>query len=290
MSNNNPRVSIGLPVYNGERFLREALDSILAQTFEDFELIISDNASTDTTEEICRTYESQDQRIYYHRHNQNRGAAWNFNYIVPLARGEYFKWAADDDVCAPSFLACCVAILDHDSTVVLSYPRTTFTKADGQRWWEGKSTPQLDSEKPHERFEAVIGNVWCLEVFGLMRKQALEQTALIAPYYGSDRLLLAQLSLKGRFREIPEPLFFRRCHSNQSSRLSAKERVTWIAPQTTQRFKFLQNRGSVRYLQAIFQAQLNWDERLHCLAVIRRYLTSSNTWNKFFFKKAPTKV
>ena len=97
MSNHNPRVSIGLPVYNGERFLPQALDSILAQTFEDFELIISDNASTDTTEEICRTYATQDQRIHYHRHEQNRGAAWNFNYIVPLARGEYFKWAADDD-------------------------------------------------------------------------------------------------------------------------------------------------------------------------------------------------
>ena len=99
-----PRVSIGLPVYNGENFLEFALDSILGQTFQDFELIISDNASTDATESICRRYAAKDSRIRYYRNPNNQGAAQNYNRVFALARGEYFKWAAHDDVCKPNYL------------------------------------------------------------------------------------------------------------------------------------------------------------------------------------------
>ncbi|NES80204.1 MAG: glycosyltransferase family 2 protein [Moorea sp. SIO2B7] len=150
--NTTPRVSIGLPVYNGEKFLKQAIDSILAQTFKDFELIISDNASTDKTEQICREYAAKDKRISYYRNNENRGAAWNFKYTFDLARAKYFKWAAHDDVCATNFLASCVEVLDNDPSVVLSYPKTIFTKADGQKWWTGKSTAHLDSWKTHKRY------------------------------------------------------------------------------------------------------------------------------------------
>ena len=95
-----PRVSIGLPVYNGENYMAAAIDSLLAQTFTDFELIISDNASTDATEQICRDYAHRDGRIRYYREEVNRGAAWNFTHTFELARGEYFKWHAHDDLCA----------------------------------------------------------------------------------------------------------------------------------------------------------------------------------------------
>src|SRR5688572_10868700 len=103
MPEKNPRVSIGLPVYNGENYLAEAIDSILAQTFEDFELIISDNASTDRTQEICEAYAAKDGRIRYYRSEVNKGSAWNFNRVFELARGEYFKWAAHDDYIAPEY-------------------------------------------------------------------------------------------------------------------------------------------------------------------------------------------
>lgn len=109
-----PRVSIGLPVYNGQQYLRQALDSLLAQTFHTFEVIISDNASNDATPEICRDYAACDPRIRYVRHDVNRGAAWNFNYVFGLARGVYFKWHAHDDMLEPTFLEQCVTILDHD--------------------------------------------------------------------------------------------------------------------------------------------------------------------------------
>lgn len=290
MSEHTPRATIGMPVYNGERFVKEAIDSILAQTFEDFELIISDNASTDRTEEICRTYAAQDKRIQYHRQKQNRGASWNFNHVVGLARGEYFKWASYDDVCAPTFLARCVEVLEDDRTVVVCHSKTVFTKANGEKWWTGRSLAKLDSLEPHIRFQAIISDFWCLEVFGLMRKDVLKTTSLIAPYYGSDRLLLLQLSLRGRLKEIPEVLFFRRCHGEQSSRLSQQERKTWIDTQGARPLQLLTNRGSIRYLCAIFQAQLNWHERNHCFGILMHYLFYSGTWKKFFVKNEPTKV
>ncbi len=290
MTNKQPHISIGLPVYNGEKFITEAIESILAQTFEDYELIISDNHSTDRTEEICRQYAAKNPSIRYYRQNQNRGAAWNFNHVFQLARGEYFKWAAADDVCEPNFLARCTEVLDRDPSVVLAYPKTIFTKADGQKWWEGKSVQKLGSEQVHERFRAVIADFWCLEVFGLMRKEALKKSSLIASYYGSDKLLLAQLSLLGRFEEIPEPLFFRRCHAEQSSRLSPQEREMWIDPQNAGQSKSLGNISSLRYFSAVWQAQLDWQDRTRCFLSLIDYLFAAKTWKKFFHKKAPTKV
>ncbi len=289
MSTKQPYVSIGLPVYNGEKFIKEAIESILTQTFGNFELIISDNASTDNTEKICRQYAAQDTRISYHRHGENRGASWNFNHVFHLAKGKYFKWAAADDVCASSFLARCVEILEGDSSVVLAYPKTIFTKSNGQKWWLGKSVPQLASNQDYERFRAVISDFWCLEVFGLMRTQTLQNTSLIAPYYGSDKLLLTQLSLKGRFEEVPEFLFFRRCHKLQSSRLSAQEREVWIDPINNLKPKFLGNKSFLRYFSTIWQAKLDWYNRTNCLLVLLQYLTAASTWRKFFWKQQPTR-
>src|SRR5260370_10566620 len=119
MSSDSPRVSIGVPVYNGENFLRETLDSLLAQTFEDFELIISDNGSTDNTPHICREYALRDNRVSYHRCDINRGFSWNNNHVFQLAQGEYFKWADHDDLCAPEYLERCITVLDARPDVVL---------------------------------------------------------------------------------------------------------------------------------------------------------------------------
>lgn len=99
-----PKVSIGMPVYNGEKFIRVALDSLLSQTFVDFELIISDNASTDGTEAICREYAARDLRIRYVRQSENRGAVVNFKFVLDDAVGEYFMWAAHDDHWGEHFL------------------------------------------------------------------------------------------------------------------------------------------------------------------------------------------
>ena len=117
-----PHVSVGLPVYNGERYLRQAIESIQSQT--DLELIISDNASTDATEGICREYATRDPRVRYYRSDQNRGAAWNHNRVVELARGEYFKRQCHDDYCDTTFLEKCLAVIHSNPDVVLCYPRS----------------------------------------------------------------------------------------------------------------------------------------------------------------------
>ncbi|MBS0016773.1 MAG: glycosyltransferase family 2 protein, partial [Arthrospira sp. SH-MAG29] len=127
----HPRVSIGLPVYNGENFIQETLDCLLSQTFDDFELIICDNASTDRTEEICRDYAARDKRIRYYRHPENLGAAKNYNRTFELSTAEYFKWAAHDDLYAPEFLERCVEALDTHPSTVLCYPQEYWIDEQG---------------------------------------------------------------------------------------------------------------------------------------------------------------
>src|SRR5246127_6023313 len=119
-----PLVSVGLFVYNGERFIEEALQSILKQTFTDFELIISDNASTDRTGEIVKAYAERDNRIRYYRNEKNIGAGWNARRVYELATGKYFKWATADDFLEPDLLRRCVEILESDPGCVAAYTRT----------------------------------------------------------------------------------------------------------------------------------------------------------------------
>ena len=130
MAERTPRVSIGLPVYNGEEFLEEAIVSILSQTYQDFELIISDNASTDLTEKICQKYAAQDARIVYSRNVENVGIMNNHNLTFRRARGEYFRFAGYDDVWAPTLLERLVTELDKRPEVVVCYP--AFVLIDGQ--------------------------------------------------------------------------------------------------------------------------------------------------------------
>lgn len=213
-----PRVTIGLTVYNGEQFLEETLDSFLAQTYTDFELIISDNASTDRTEEIARAYVAKDARIHHHRNESNLGLAENHNRVFSLARGEYFKWAAADDVCRPNYLARCVEVLDRDPTVVLAYPRTQFVDAAGQPLDIHDPGWDLRSDEAYERFRyAIFAGHWANAVVGLIRASALAKTRLMPAYPGGDFRVLGELTLLGKFYEIPEVLFVRRLHSGSSS-------------------------------------------------------------------------
>lgn len=119
-SNSNPVLSIGLPVYNGEKFIKICLDSIIIQTFKDFELIISDNCSTDRTYEICKEYVDKDKRIKLFRQQKNMGSIWNFNFVLNQARGEFFAWTAVDDILLPSFFEKNINKLIEDKTVVCS--------------------------------------------------------------------------------------------------------------------------------------------------------------------------
>ncbi len=211
-----PKLSIGLPVYNGEKFIKAALDSLLAQTFADFELIISDNASTDQTEAICRGYAAQDQRIRYYRNEINLGCARNFNRVFDLSVGEYFKWAAYDDLHAPDFLIKCVEVLDHNPKVILCHSHVRFIDENGDFLDNYNIHLKTDSPQPHERFHQLLSKHLCYQLYGVIRASALRKVPPMGSYGTADGILLLRIGLLGEFYEIPEYLFFARSHSGQS--------------------------------------------------------------------------
>lgn len=131
MSGDNPSISVGIPVYNGVSFLEDAIDCVLNQTDENFELIISDNASSDGTEEIFRGVAAKDRKVIYSRNAQNIGAARNCNRVFKLATGPYFRWFNADDLCAPDLHEQCLAALEQDQGPVLGYGKTNLIDQDG---------------------------------------------------------------------------------------------------------------------------------------------------------------
>jgi glycosyltransferase involved in cell wall biosynthesis len=218
---NKPSVSIGLPVYNGQKYLRQALDSILIQNYKDFELLVLDNASTDNTEKICREYAKKDRRLKYFRNKKNIGGPANYNLGFKLSAGKYFKWAAYDDVLGPEYLEKCVRILDSDPSIVLCHSRVGCIDENGTLIgnYDDKTLPKISSFKAHERFSDLISfrNV-CWSIHGVMRSSCLGKTPLHGSYIDADRNLLAEIGLIGRMYEIPEHLFFRRDHPDAYTR------------------------------------------------------------------------
>jgi glycosyltransferase involved in cell wall biosynthesis len=226
-------ITVGLPVFNGERFLEDAVGSILAQRDVDFELIISDNASTDETETVCRDVARRDDRVRYVRHATNRGAARNYNDLVNEARGVYFKWAAHDDICAPTFLSRCADALDDDPSVVLAYPRAADIDENGNVVKAYPSIRYATSDNVVDRARSALAAFTpCFESFGLMRTAVLRRTRMIGPYTSSDRTLFFELALHGRFYEVDERLFLHRQHAGRSvfSHTDARTRDAWFDP------------------------------------------------------------
>ncbi len=246
-----PRITVGLPVYNGARFLDQAIWSIRRQTFADFELIIADNASTDESLDICRRHGASDDRIRILTSTHNRGAAWNFNRIVPEAAGEFFKWAAHDDVIAPDFLERCVAVLDADSDVVLSYPKAVDISASGEFIRPIRSIRYAQDANSVVRVREVLSfDTSCIESFGLVRIAALRSTRLIGPYTSSDRTLLLELAMRGKFHEIDLQLLERRQHETRSIRANARERYVWFDTSRAGVFTFPRWRLVTEYVRA----------------------------------------
>lgn len=261
-------VSIGMPVFNGEQYLVKTLESLLDQTFTDFELIISDNASTDATREICEDFAARDNRIRYIHQKANHGASKNFNLLLGEASGKYFKWASHDDLCAPTFLERCVEALDQDSSVILSYSRTQEIDEEGKVIREYPAKPMLSSQNAAERFyECVCVPHPQVAVFGLFRSEALKQTRLIGNYASSDRILLGELALRGRFYEIPEFLFFRRDHPTQSYKLFRGRHAlqSWYDPNRSGKFSFPHWRLLFEHYRSIERSQLRSKDRLLCI-------------------------
>ena len=227
-------VSVGLPVYNGGEYLEEALQSILGQTHADLSLIISDNGSTDTTEEICRAAAAADPRVVYERQDENRGAAWNYNRTVALSRSPFFKWAAADDLLAPTCVERCYETLSSaPPSVVMVYPRTMIVDAAGTPLGEWEDGVDVRSSHPHSRFNQIVRNVVMGNpIFGLVRADALARTRGHGSFPSADWVYLAELALLGEIWELPEPLFLRRMHgmTSRAANQSLEELSAWFDP------------------------------------------------------------
>lgn len=282
MNNAVPRLSIGLPVFNGENYLEEALDSLLGQTFSDFELIISDNASTDRTQDICQAYVARDHRIQYHRNRENIGAIQNWYRTFDLSSGEYFTGVADDDVYAPEYMQRCIEVLDQDPTVVVCYSKTKVIDEDGQV--VGNFDVEIDttSQQPNARLYNMIGiDYLCIQMYGVMRVDVLRRTQVYVGYYGCDRNTLAELSLLGKIYEIPEYLFFHRLYPQAlgvalNSGRTLQE-LMLLDPGTNWRSRSSAITRFRNYFAAIMRTPLSKSERLKCSAQILRLIAEKST-------------
>lgn len=282
-----PRLSIGLPVYNGENYLASALDSLLGQGFSDFELIICDNASTDRTSEICRVFAASDTRIRYHRNETNIGAAGNYNRTLELAQGEYFKWAAHDDVCLPGFLDACIAVLDQQPDVVLCHALSLGIDDRGRVKGRYGAEQSFDDATASRRFWKAISTPHvCIAVFGVMRRSILLQTIRHGDWVGADRNLLAQLTLFGKIVLVPELLFQRREHPEASIHKfeDERERLAWFDPALENTISYPTWRRMREYADAIAKAHSRPMEKVFCYGQLARWLGARHHTGPHNFK------
>ena len=274
-SESRPRVSVGLPVYNGGRYLVESIGSLLDQTFQDFELIISDNGSTDETRTICEGFAAQDPRIRYIRHEINRGASWNFNIVFELARAPYFKWASHDDLHAPTFLERCVHTMDtSDGDVILCYPKTIEIDADGREVGGFEDQLDLRSDDPADRFKQLLRRYRLSNpIFGLLRTDMVRSTRLLSAYPSSDLVLFAELALRGKFVEIPERLFLRRIHPGRSveSNKTMEEVAIWFDPNNAGRRIYPRTKLLIEHARAVALSPISLTKKLRSSWYLVRY-------------------
>ena len=269
------KVSIGLPVYNGEERIERAMDSLLCQDFKDFELVIADNGSTDNTRSICERYARHDQRIRYFRNESNIGVNPNHDRVFELSIGKYFAWFADDLEYLPGMLGSCVRELDAaPSPVVLVYPRCEMIR-DGQTSVEGEVSIQSSDPRPSKRMEAVIRRVGMVnQLYGLVKREALAKTRLNGRYASSDYVLLAELAMLGELRELPKTLIRRRIDSTRGTAALTKDQRAWHlwsgANERRVLDRYLSNRErlALEYLRGAWHVPIRPLDKLICLFCI----------------------
>jgi len=284
------KVAIGLPVFNGEKLIASTLECLLRQTYGDFELIISDNASTDRTEQICREYAERDSRIRYLRQPENLGAVPNFNRVFEISDSQYFKWAAVDDQCDPTYLEKAVQILDNHPNVVWCHSRSSHIDVTGQLLDEPDSFDvsyvDRESHSPSARFKAVLlGKKGCIDSYGLIRSDAIRKTPLYLPYYGPEKVFIAELALLGPYKEIPETLFFWRVFAEGSGNLQTNaEQQFFVDTRRIRRVPLTRLKFMQGYLSAIRRSAPNSAEAAKCRLAVLQWLFQISKWQSVLMK------
>ena len=271
-----PRVTIGVPVCNGQEYLSQTLESLLGQSYRDFRIVIGDNASTDATGEIARRFAEQDSRIHYIRHPMNLGAAVNYNRLFAMAESEYFRWSAADDLVAPSMLEQCVEELDQHSDVVLAYPRVILIGREGEvleSYEEGLHLPQ---ERASDRFFGLLKHIrLCNALYGLLRSAAVRKTRPLGSYRGSDIVFQAELALHGKFSELSGTSFYRRMHPRAFHEMSPEAQRRFYYPERREGVEFRIWRLFWEHHRSLVAAPIGARERIRILGGLARAVIAS---------------
>lgn len=277
-----PKVSMGLPVYNVERYLDESIECFLEQTFRDIELIISDNGSTDRTPEICRRWARRDPRVRFLRSEVNRGLAWNHNRVAELARGAYFMWAPADDRFAPDYVRNCVEVLDGDPGLVYVYGTTVLTDSAGNAIGREVNRYDLASESASVRLWDMLVVRGGQNFYGMMRTSVLRSIGPHRTFPWAERVIFSELSLHGRFHLLPGDNYFRRLHEGQVSAVRdvghRVDEAMILDPRRARLLRHIPILMKAEYVMAFFvavkRAPLDPPVRRQCRVALLRWMLS----------------
>lgn len=276
-----PHVSVGLPVFNGENFIRDAIASVLAQTFTSFELVIQDNASTDRTPEICAEFAARDPRVRYFRNPSNLGLAPNYNLAFQNSRGRYFKWLAHDDYLEPGYLAATVRALDERPDAVMCNTLVRYIRGDRSTiGYYNSGLAHADVASPAARFAAmVLPSHSCVDFFGLLRREAMEDSLLHGSYHSADRAFLAQMALRGRLIQLPQPLSVMREHGDRYTRRKGTpaEILSWHDASLRSHIALPTWKLYADYLAMVHMERLSIAARMRCYGVLAEWW--ARNWN-----------
>jgi glycosyltransferase involved in cell wall biosynthesis len=276
-----PKVSFGLPVYNGEASIRRAMDSLLAQDLNDIEVVVSDNASEDRTYEILQEYAQRDCRVRLFRNDQNQGQINNFNRVLDLSRGTYYRWIGANDWLEPDYASSCVAELEaHLNAVAVSTGQDfeTDTGVIPGAEYEGE---HLESERPERRFQRML---WFLKadyrfidpIYSMIRRDALLRTRRLLFVWDNDHLLALEMALQGPWRHIPRVLGHR---YREPSYYASSDRLRKIYnPAEPRRLDWSAWRMGREMYAAVSRQRLTPQQTFHCTCSIVRHLAKEEVW------------
>lgn len=256
-----------MPVYNAEAYLAQAIEAVLAQSLTDFEFIISDNASTDSSYEICEKYARSDRRIRLVHQTRNMGASANYRTVAQLANASLFKWASANDLVSCDFLDACVCVMDARPECVLCYPATWLFNESTADSIEFKDDLDLQMDDPVDRFFALTARLTLSNVLnGVIRKQYLERAGLMPDFANSDVVILAELSLNGKFVQAPGAKFYRRMNPSSATKLKPQAELRRdYHPTSGLRMYFQAWRLYSAYLATVARANLTLRQRRKAL-------------------------
>ena len=271
----SPLVTVGVPVYNGTRFVADTVRSLLAQDHGDLEILIADNASTDDTLERCRETAGDDPRVRLLTSDRNRGASWNYNRLLDEARGGYFKWAAADDVCAPTFVSRCVRVLEEEGRgTVIAFPRSELIDERGASLGPVDDAHlHLRSPDPHVRVGQLLRNRFEWHpVFGVMRTEVARSTGRMGSFVLADVIFLAEMAMAGRFSQVPAVLFHRRYHAERPliARPSFRDQAAWFDTSGGGGAVFPETNAAIQLLKAVGRSPLRPGDKARCAAAATR--------------------